>query len=71
VVLGHGAQLDPASEMVPLISSSGKEIVVSLCGTAGDPQGLHRQATALADAGAAVFASNAEAARYAVSRVSA
>ncbi len=71
VVLGHGAHLDPASEMVPLISSSGREIVVSLCGTAGDPQGLHRQATALADAGAAVFASNAEAARYAVSRVSA
>jgi FdrA protein len=42
---------------------------VSLTGTAGDPQGLHLQAEALAAAGATVFGSNAEAARYAVGLV--
>ena len=41
-------------------------MVVSLCGTAGDPQGLDAQAAALAGAGAAVHASNADAARAAV-----
>ena len=40
---------------------------MSLCGTAGDPQDRDRQAAALAAAGAAVFASNAAAARHAVS----
>jgi FdrA protein len=39
--------------------------VVSLVGTRSDPQGLTAQATALAAAGAHVFASNAQAARFA------
>jgi FdrA protein len=72
VVLGHGAHPDPAAELAPAIAAArnrdGGElrVVVSLCGTAGDPQGLDRQARALRDAGAAVFLSNAAAARHAV-----
>jgi FdrA protein len=45
-------------------------VVVSLTGTSGDPQGLHRQAEALRGAGATVFLSNAAAARFAVELVS-
>jgi FdrA protein len=41
--------------------------VVACIGTEGDPQGLGSQAQALAAAGAQVFASNAAAARHAVS----
>jgi FdrA protein len=66
VVLGHGAHPDPAAQLAPAIATAGVPVVVSLIGTAGDPQGLERQASALCDAGAAVFASNAEAARHAV-----
>ena len=39
-------------------------VVVSLCGAQGDPQGRDRQATALNEAGAAVFSSNAAAATH-------
>jgi FdrA protein len=66
VVLGHAAHPDPAAELAPAIAAAGVPVVVSLCGAAGDPQGLDRQAAALAVSGAAVFRSNAEAARYAV-----
>ena len=41
-------------------------VVVALVGTEGDPQGWSRQADALAAAGAAVFASNSAATRYAL-----
>ena len=41
-------------------------VVVSLCGSAGDPQGLDRQAQAFSGAGAVVHLSNAAAARAAV-----
>jgi FdrA protein len=44
-------------------------VVVSLCGTVGDPQGFERSAAALRDSGADVFLSNAAAARHAVSLV--
>jgi FdrA protein len=44
-------------------------VVVSLVGARSDPQGLTAQATALADAGAHVFASNAAAARFACDRL--
>lgn len=67
VVLGHGAEPDPAAALVPVIQESKVPVVVSLCGTSGDPQGRDRQAEALAAAGAAVFASNAAATRHAVS----
>ncbi|HEV2088881.1 MAG TPA: hypothetical protein VGR21_11280 [Cryptosporangiaceae bacterium] len=75
VVLGHAAHPDPAVELAAAIEAgrrtakdAGRELafVVSLVGTADDPQGLVRQATALLDAGAAVFVSNSEATRYAV-----
>ncbi len=48
-------------------AGSGRElaVVVSLVGSRSDPQGLSAQATALAAAGAHVFASNAQAARFA------
>ncbi|HEX6338792.1 MAG TPA: hypothetical protein VFZ85_17695 [Jiangellaceae bacterium] len=75
VVLGHGAHSDPAADLVPAIkdahataAADGREVavVISLIGTAGDPQGLERQAEALREAGASVHLSNAHAARKAV-----
>lgn len=75
VVLGHGAHPDPAADLVPAIkdahaiaAADGREVavVISLIGTAGDPQGLERQAKALRDSGASVHLSNAHAARKAV-----
>ncbi len=66
VVLGHGAHPDPAADLAPVIASVTVPVVVSLIGTAGDPQRLDRQASVLCEAGAAVFASNADAARHAV-----
>jgi FdrA protein len=72
VVLGHGAHADPASEMAPVVAEatgSGLGVVISLCGTSGDPQGRDAQASALHEAGAALFLSNAAAARHAVALV--
>ena len=75
VVLGHAAHPDPATDLAPAITAArataralGGElaVVVSLCGTEGDPQGLRRQAEALAAAGASVHLSNAEATRGAL-----
>jgi FdrA protein len=72
VVLGHGAHPDPAADLGPAIADAvgrGVRVVVALVGTAGDPQGLARQAAVLTDAGAEVYASNAEAAHRAVALV--
>jgi FdrA protein len=78
VVLGHGAHPDPAAELGPAIRAArataadgGRElaIVVSLCGTTADPQGLDRQARTLQAAGTSVHLSNAAAARHAVALV--
>ncbi|MBW3658204.1 MAG: FdrA family protein [Actinobacteria bacterium] len=69
VVLGHGAHPDPAGDLVPAIEAAvarGIHVVVSLCGSAGDPQDRDRQASSLAGAGASVHLSNAEAAREAI-----
>jgi FdrA protein len=74
VVLGHGAQPDPAADLAPAIetarasgrASGGPAVIVALIGTRDDPQGLERQAGTLAAAGAHVYLSNAEAARHAV-----
>lgn len=65
VVLGYGANADPAAELAPIIERAvdkGAAVVVSLCGTAGDPQGRDAQAAALNAAGASVYLSNAAAA---------
>ncbi|MGN9844731.1 FdrA family protein [Nonomuraea sp. H19] len=66
VVLGHGADPDPAAALAPAVArTSAAAVVVALVGTMGDPQDFHRQAAAFREAGAAVFASNAQAARHA------
>lgn len=78
VVLGHGAHPDPAAELARSIADAHKRaaaddrelaVVVSLIGTAADPQGLDRQAAAICAAGASVHLSNAAAARKAVELV--
>jgi FdrA protein len=78
VVLGYGAQADPAGELAPAIASAraaaaaeGRSlvVVVALVGTLADPQGYERQRAALEGAGAIVTPSNAEAARLAASFV--
>jgi FdrA protein len=75
VVLGHGAEPDPSALLAPAITEAlaarpgDLSVVVSLCGTDSDPQDRDRQATALHRAGASVFASNAAAARHAVSLI--
>jgi FdrA protein len=67
VVLGHGAHPDPSSALSTAIRAtrSDVDVVVSLVGTRDDPQGVDAQAAALAEAGATVFVSNAQAARHA------
>ena len=68
VVLGHGADPDPSVRLAPEITAAvarGVPVVVVLVGSSGDPQGLNAQAEALHAAGATVFTSNAQAARYA------
>jgi FdrA protein len=69
VVLGHGAEPDPASLLGPALSGVRQPVVVAVVGTAADPQGLDRQVRALADAGAEVHLSNARATRRAVELV--
>jgi FdrA protein len=75
VVLGHAAHPDPGAELAPAVlaarataASRGADlaVVISLCGTTGDPQGLSRQAQTLVESGASVQLSNAEAAREAL-----
>jgi FdrA protein len=72
VVLGYGADPDPAARLAPAVadaSKAGLAVVIALIGTEIDPQGLDDQGARFAAAGAAVFASNAAAARCAVELV--
>lgn len=73
IVLGYCSHPDPASIYAPAIgaareqaASAGRSltVVISLCGTEGDPQKLSLQAAQLRAAGAEVFTSNAEAAQF-------
>ena len=70
VVLGYGSDPDPAGALAPALTAARAAadlpVVVALVGTEADPQGWSRQADALAAAGAAVFASNSAAVRYAL-----
>jgi FdrA protein len=66
VVLGHGAEEDPAASLAPAIHGVRPPVVVTVVGTAHDPQGLDRQVAALAGAGAEVHLSNAGATRRAL-----
>jgi FdrA protein len=75
VVLGYGSHPDPAGALVPALDAAhtiaaraGRELIVigSLCGTAGDPQGLADQEARLSAAGVLLAPSNARAARLAI-----
>ena len=74
VVLGHAASAEPTLPLIEAIEAArasagadGRELVVvaSVCGTAGDPQGLARQRELLVSADVIVCDSNASAARTA------
>jgi len=80
VVLGYGANPDPATAMLSAINEAreiaerdGRQIafVGFICGTERDPQGLARQTTALQESGVILTKSNAQAARTAAAIVSA
>ncbi len=66
VVLGHGAEADPAALLAPALESVPQPVVVTVVGTAADPQDRARQVQALTAAGAEVHLSNALATRRAV-----
>ncbi|MGC4098172.1 MAG: acyl-CoA synthetase FdrA [Nitrospira sp.] len=75
VVLGYGSHADPAGEIVPVVHKArevahkaGRDLVIVgfVCGTAGDPQNLARQETALREAGVILAESNAQAVRMAI-----
>ncbi len=70
LVLGHGANADPATPVAVAVTAArkaarGRELIVvgSVCGTASDPQGLARQRGILTDAGVILAETNASAAR--------
>lgn len=73
VVLGHGADPDPATALAPAIKEAISKrkipVIISLIGSSGDPQGLERQAKLLIEAGAYVTVSNAAAVGTALSLV--
>jgi FdrA protein len=75
VVLGHGAEPDPAALLAPAIAAARAErpipVLVSLVGTDLDPQDLDRQRDALVAAGAEVHLSNAGATRRALDLIAA
>lgn len=78
IVLGFCAQQNPAAVYAPAIvqvrenaRAAGRSlpVIISLCGTEGDPQRLSIQRTALEAAGALVYESNEAAARAAAALV--
>jgi FdrA protein len=78
IVLGFCAQQNPAAVYAPAIvqvrekaRDAGRSlpVIISLCGTEGDPQRLSMQRTALEAAGALVYESNEVAARAAAALV--
>ena len=67
VVLGYGAHLDPAAELVPVIKQAVKKVfvVAGVTGTVGDPQSRAQVVEALRAAGAHVQLTNAAACKLA------
>ena len=67
VVLGYGANLDPAAELVPVIKQAAKKVfvVAGVNGTIGDPQNRAKTVEALREAGAHVQLTNAAASKLA------
>ncbi len=66
VVLGHGAEGDPAAALAPVLAAVGPPVVVAVVGTSHDPQDRDRQVAALVAVGAEVHLSNAGATRRAL-----
>ena len=66
VVLGHGAEDDPAGSLAPALAAVAAPVLVTVVGTGADPQDLERQVRLLAEAGAEVHLSNAGATRRAL-----
>jgi len=66
VVLGHGAEDDPAASLAPALAGVRPPVVIAVVGTAHDPQGRDVQVAALVAAGAEVHLSNAGATRRAL-----
>ena len=73
-VIGYGSHPNPAEDLAAAIVTAKAEAqragrhlccVCSVCGTEGDPQNLSRMRRQLADAGAVVLPSNAQATRFA------
>ncbi len=67
VVLGYGANLDPAGELAGVLRQAARKVsvVCSITGTDQDPQNRSRVKTALQRAGAIVMSSNAAACKLA------
>jgi FdrA protein len=74
VVLGYGANMDPAGEIAPVIAeaklqalNSGRQLkfVAHVCGTDKDPQGMEHQVQRLQQEGVIVLPTNARAAALA------
>jgi FdrA protein len=67
VVLGYGANPDPAAELAPVLRRAARKVAVvcSITGTDQDPQNRGRVETALRKAGAVVMPSNAAACKLA------
>jgi FdrA protein len=74
LVLGYGANADPAGALMPAIRKAMEvaraegrtlAIVASVCGTSDDLQGLEQQKASLREAGVTVLSSNAQASRFA------
>ena len=66
VVLGHGADADPAATLAPVLAEVAVPAVVTVVGTSLDPQDRDRQVAALVAAGVEIHLSNAGATRRAV-----
>ena len=69
VVIGYGANADPARELVSQLPPAEERealLITSVCGTDADPQGYSRQVAMLAEAGVVVAPSNAHAAELAI-----
>ena len=76
VVIGYGAHRNPAAELAEALvaarrgqADGGPVALVHVCGTQADPQQLQTQEALLAEAGAFLFPTNAQAARAALAVV--
>lgn len=73
IVLGYGAHPDPASELVPILTSlpAGLAVVCHVLGTDLDPQVASQQIQAIAQTGARVFTAHHDCVSYALKALAA